>query len=121
MPRRVILMGLPEFRLDDAVVLVTGAGRGIGRAIALDAAESGATVVACSRSEIELASLRKEIEQKSGECHWVVVDIASAAGPKTFVDFAVDTCGRVDALVNNAGTNLLKEAVDYTSEEVQEI
>jgi 2-deoxy-D-gluconate 3-dehydrogenase len=113
-------MGLPEFNLD-GVVVVTGSGKGIGRAIALDAAASGATVVACSRTRQDLESLTLEIEAAGGSCHSAVIDVATFKGAVELIDFAASTCGRVDALVNNAGTNLLKDAVDYTEEEVDEI
>ena len=114
-------MALGEFGLQDSVVLVTGAGKGIGRAIALDAATSGATIVACSRTSEDLESLSQEIEGAGGTCRSLLLDVASTDAAQSLVDYAVTECGRLDALVNNAGTNLLKDALDYTPEEVENI
>ena len=96
-------------------------GRELVERYALDAAASGATVVACSRTSDDLESLSKEIEGKNGTCHWLVLDVASNNGARSLVDFAVAECGQIDALVNNAGTNLLKDTLDYTAEEVENI
>lgn len=110
--------GLADFALDGMTIAVTGAGRGIGRAIALDAAGAGATVVACSRNGAELESLAGEIEAVGGRCATMVVDIGTRQGVRDFVRFTVSTFGRIDGMVNNAGVNILKDAVDYTEAEV---
>lgn len=112
------MTALPDFSLDGKVVAVTGAGRGIGRAIALDAAASGAAVVACSRTPTEMDSVRSEIEAGGGRCATSVVDLSGRDGGEEFIDFAARQFGRLDAVVNNAGVNKLKDALDYEESEV---
>lgn len=112
------MSGLPEFGLDGKVIAVTGAGRGIGRAIALDAAAAGATVAACSRTGDELLTLAEEIRDRGGRCETFTVDVSKVVGIQSFVDFVSQTCGTIDGMVNNAGINILRDAIDYSEEEV---
>ena len=112
------MTALADFDLAGQVVAVTGAGRGIGRAIALDAGASGAKVVACSRTQDELDTLVTEIEASGGECATVVTDLSTVAGTQAFIDGAIDAFGHIDSLINNAGFNILKDALDYTEDEV---
>lgn len=112
---------LPEFALTEKVVAVSGAGRGIGRRIALDAARAGATVVACSRTQANLDELAAEIAAAGGRCETVTADLVERDGIGRFVDTAVERCGRIDGLVNNAGWNRLRDAVDYSEEEVDDL
>lgn len=111
-----------QFRLDGMVVVVTGAGKGIGRGIATAAAAAGATVVGCSRTSDDLATLEAEIREAGGECSTVVVDLTERAGLDELFEFAVQTGGgQVHAVVNNAGVNLLRDALDYSESEVDDI
>ncbi len=83
--------------------LVTGAGRGIGRAIALRLAEAGYAVAANYRADKAAAeSLEREIRDKGGRCEPVQADISSAADRGRLVDFCRERLGRLDLLVNNA-------------------
>ena len=93
---------LPSMRLDGQVALVTGAGRGIGRASALALAEAGAEVIAMSRTEAEIASVAAAIGDKGGTARAVVCDVTdTAALVREF-----EALERLDVLVNNAGTNI---------------
>jgi 3-oxoacyl-[acyl-carrier protein] reductase len=89
--------------LKDKVAVVTGASRGIGRAIALKMAECGAKVVVSARSTEALESLVKEICELGGEALSVPTDISSSADVDRLFDTAMEAFGRVDILVNNAG------------------
>lgn len=110
------------FRLDGMVVVVTGAGKGIGRGIANAAAAAGATVVGCSRTPSDLAALEAEIGEAGGQCATVVVDLTERSGLEELFRFAAKRSGgRVDAVVNNAGVNLLRDALDYSESEVDDI
>jgi NAD(P)-dependent dehydrogenase (short-subunit alcohol dehydrogenase family) len=110
-----------QFGLAGRTIAITGAGRGIGRAIAIEAARAGARVAACSRTESDLASLRREIEYLGGQCDSHVVDVSDTDALSTFTEAVVDQSGALDGFVNNAGWNLLKAAVDYTRGEVDRI
>jgi len=90
--------------LDRRVVAVTGAGRGIGRAIAIRVAEAGARVAVISRSEDQLESTVEEISQRRGTAAAFPASVIDTAS----IDKAFDEIGRsfgpIDVLVNNAGT-----------------
>ena len=83
--------------------LVTGAGRGIGRAIALRCASEGAKVVLLARTASELNETSDQISGLGGESYAVVCDISSAKSVNDAVSFARKKCGLIDVLVNNAG------------------
>lgn len=110
---------LGEFGLDGSVVLVTGAGKGIGFGIAVDAARSGASVVACSRTDSDLTHLSEVIGGFGGTCRTVRADVTDAEDRSRLLDVAEESFGRIDALVNNAGANRLRDAVDYEESEVE--
>jgi NAD(P)-dependent dehydrogenase (short-subunit alcohol dehydrogenase family) len=89
--------------LPGRVALVTGASRGIGRAISATLARQGARVVCGSRSEPSLNDTLAIIRAAGGECHGVVADVAREDEARRLVGEAVATFGRLDYLVNNAG------------------
>ena len=107
---------LERFGLDDTVVMVTGAGRGIGRTIALEAVRSGARVAVGSRTVGELESLSAEITDAGGDAFFHRLDVVDVRSIQEFVDRAVGHFGRIDALVNNAGYNKLAAALDCDEE-----
>ena len=110
-------MSIAEFDLDGMVVAVTGAGKGIGRAIAVDAARAGADILGCSRTPSDLDELRAEVEASGRTCHTVVADVTDPDDVERFLD-AVPT---LDAVVNNAGGNRLADALDYTIADVDQL
>jgi NAD(P)-dependent dehydrogenase (short-subunit alcohol dehydrogenase family) len=93
---------LPSMRLDGLVALVTGAGRGIGRASALALAEAGAEVIAMSRTEAEVASVANEIREQGGTAHAVVCDVTDTAA----LNREFEALERLDILLNNAGVSV---------------
>ena len=90
------------FSLKDKVAIVTGASQGIGRAISLSLASSGAKVAAAARNAEKLASLVAEIEASGGEAFAVPMDVADAAQVKAGFQALLAKFGRLDILVNNA-------------------
>jgi NAD(P)-dependent dehydrogenase (short-subunit alcohol dehydrogenase family) len=88
---------------EDEVVLVTGASRGIGKAVALAFAEQGAQVVLAARSAERLADVAEDVSALGSQALVVPTDVTSHADVVALVDAALRRFGRIDVLVNNAG------------------
>ncbi|AYV33083.1 (S)-1-Phenylethanol dehydrogenase (plasmid) [Streptomyces sp. ADI95-16] len=88
--------------LQNKVVVVSGVGPGLGRALALRAARNGADVVLAARTESVLAETAAEVEAAGRRALAVPTDITDEAAAQALVKTAVETFGRVDGLVNNA-------------------
>ncbi|MCT0224092.1 3-oxoacyl-[acyl-carrier-protein] reductase [Synechococcus sp. CS-1328] len=96
--------GSPSSSLDGQVALVTGASRGIGRAIALELAATGATVVVNYASSPEAAAaVVAEIEAQGGQAWSHQANVAEEAAVESMVKAVLEREGRLDVLVNNAG------------------
>jgi NAD(P)-dependent dehydrogenase (short-subunit alcohol dehydrogenase family) len=89
------------FRVDGKIALVTGAGRGIGRAIALALADAGAEVILNSRTPAELEAVASEISGHGGRARVLPFDVTDSAAARS----AIGGVTRLDILVNNAGVN----------------
>ncbi len=99
---------LHEFSLEGNVAIVTGAGRGIGKAIALTFAEAGADVVAAARSMEQIQTTAEEIHKMGRRCLHVATDVTSTTQIEEMVAKTFSQFGKVDILVNNAGTIIRK-------------
>lgn len=108
---------LDRFSLKNKTVIVTGASQGIGESIALGMAEAGANVVLAARSVDKLDTVATKIEAVGASCIKVKTDVQKAEDIEAMVQATVDEYGTVDCLVNNAGINLVKPALDITEEE----
>lgn len=89
--------------MNDKVALITGASSGIGRATAAAFAAKDAKVVVAARRQDELASLVSEIEASGGQASAVATDVSKAEDVVRMVDHAIESFGRLDYAVNNAG------------------
>lgn len=109
------------FRLDGKVAIVTGASSGLGVAFAQAFAEAGADVVLGARRVEKLADTAALVEATGRRALAVATDVADPASCQALVDAAVDTFGRVDVLVNNAGIGTAVPATRETPQQFREV
>jgi NAD(P)-dependent dehydrogenase (short-subunit alcohol dehydrogenase family) len=91
--------------LDGQVSLVTGAGRGIGRAVALALSDAGSAVVLGARTQSELEEVATEVRRRGGQALVTHLDVTDSQSVRGFVETAIEGFGRIDILINNAGSN----------------
>jgi 2-deoxy-D-gluconate 3-dehydrogenase len=103
------------------VALVTGAGRGIGRSIALTLARNGVRVALASRTLSELEAVRAEIETAGGEAASFPADISVESDAVSLVERSVDRFGRLDILVNNAGIIRRAPALEFSEKDWDDV
>jgi NAD(P)-dependent dehydrogenase (short-subunit alcohol dehydrogenase family) len=102
-----------EVRVDDKVLLVTGATQGVGRAVALEAARSGAAaIVLTDRKKQHGAEVVSEISKLGAKAAFVVDDLEERDAPAGIISAAIDQFGRLDGLVNAAGLSDRGSVVD---------
>jgi len=105
------------FSLDGKNAVVTGAGRGIGRALAFALAEAGAAISVVGRARDAIAETAKIITDKGGRAVSIVADITTPEGVETAVSETVKQLGSLDILVNNAGFAMHKPTFEVTRED----
>ena len=103
---------LPSFRLDGKTALVTGAGTGIGAAIAIGLAEVGAEVLLVGRTKSTLEETAATIAKRGGHAQAIVCDITDAQAIRS----AISALPRLDVLINNAGTNFPEPFTEVSDE-----
>ena len=105
---------LEQFKLDGKTALVTGARRGIGKAMAVALAEAGADIVATSASlDPGDSELRREVEEHGSQFWGYACDLSNRQAVYSFVEAVHRECPPIDILVNNAGTVLRKPAEEH--------
>ncbi|MBY0117170.1 SDR family NAD(P)-dependent oxidoreductase [Paenibacillus xylanexedens] len=115
-------MNVPTFHLDGQTALVTGAGRGIGKAIAIGLAQSGSDVVLVSRTMKEIEETAAYIYEQTGrKALALTADVTSREQMEETFQEAISEMGSLDILVNNAGMNIRTPALEVTDEQWETI
>ncbi|MFC0238526.1 SDR family NAD(P)-dependent oxidoreductase [Fictibacillus phosphorivorans] len=110
-------MYLPSFSLKGKTALVTGAGRGIGQAIAIGYAEAGADVVIVSRTQSDLEKTAQLIERAGTKAYLFEADVTNKEQVIGIFETLAEEGVSVNILVNNAGMNIRSKALDVSDEE----
>ena len=104
--------------LDNQVAIITGGGRGIGKAAAIALARRGVRIVVAARTAREIEAVANEILTMGGEALAIQTDVSKEEDVQHMVQKTLEAYGRVDILVNNAAVNIRpKSIVDLTLEE----
>ncbi|HEU5141496.1 MAG TPA: SDR family oxidoreductase [Bacillales bacterium] len=89
--------------VEGKVVILTGASSGIGEGTAKELASHGAKLVLAARRESRLKALKEEIVKNGGEAEFKITDVTSRADMEDLAEFTINTYGKIDVIVNNAG------------------
>jgi NAD(P)-dependent dehydrogenase (short-subunit alcohol dehydrogenase family) len=111
------LRGTGLFDLHGKVAVVTGAGRGLGRTIAIALAAAGADVVCSARSQSEIEEVAAEIRSLGRRSIALPCDVTDAVACEALAHGTLAGMGRADILVNNAGVNIRKPVLELTADE----
>ena len=109
-------MILDQFKLHDRVALVTGASAGLGAAVAIALAEAGAQVC-CHGNTRSPESICERIQSAGGVAHAITGDLSQAETAQSLVEQTLERFGRIDILINNAGTIRRAPAVEYSDDD----
>src|SRR5262245_56706836 len=101
-----------EVRMDGRIALITGASKGLGKAMAIEFARSGASIALVARTPETLAVARKEVEAAGGKAIAYPCDVSKASEIEATWNKAVGDFGRIDILVNNAGASATSKFED---------
>ena len=110
-----------SWNLKDKKVLITGGTKGIGRATLEAFADLGAQIIFTARNETEVKETEQEFRAKGFNVFGFVADAALQKDRLAVIDFIKTKWNHLDVLVNNAGTNIRKNTIEYTEEEYQKV
>lgn len=92
--------------MKDKVVVITGATSGIGKALVYEFSEKGSKIVMCARSEEDLKEISKDLVRKNRQVAFIQADVSVESDCKRLIDTAINTFGKIDILINNAGISM---------------
>ncbi|MFG1423719.1 SDR family NAD(P)-dependent oxidoreductase [Roseixanthobacter liquoris] len=115
------MSGIERFSLAGKVVMITGASKGLGRAIALACAACGADLVLGARDLVQTEAVAEACRALGRQAFAATLDVTDSASIDAFLAAALQARGQIDVLVNNAGFTIVKPAVDFTAEEFDRI
>jgi meso-butanediol dehydrogenase/(S,S)-butanediol dehydrogenase/diacetyl reductase len=104
-------------RFQGKIAVVTGAGRGIGRAIAMRLAEDGANIAVCDIDSDTAAETAARIKERGVKAIGLQLDVRDREGIEEMIRRVVNTWGRIDILINNAGITISKPVIEFEEQE----
>jgi Tropinone reductase 1 len=110
-----------KWNLEGKTALITGASRGIGRAVAVEFLSLGARVLAVARGMDDLKKLQEDTGLLASGLHILKADLTQAEGRELARGYIAETYGRLDILINNVGTNIRKPALAYDNLDIYNI
>ena len=110
---------MEQVNLSGKIAVVTGAGRGIGRAIALALAYHGTTVIAAARTESQLKAVVDKINQSGGTAYSHSFDLADESDIVSLFSFLDEKFEKLDILINNAGIGLFGQMHEFSTQDLQ--
>ena len=108
-------------RLKDKTAIITGGGKGIGRAVALGFAQEGAQVIVAARTEKEINAVAEEIRNNGGQSLAAVCDISREGDVINMIDATLDKFGKIDVLINNAGIGNVRPVYGISLEAFEKV
>jgi NAD(P)-dependent dehydrogenase (short-subunit alcohol dehydrogenase family) len=111
----------PAKNLSGKVALITGASKGLGKAMALSLSEAGATIALVSRDSAKLENVKQEIENSGGKAEIFLADVRNEQQVDKLETDIASRLGKVQILINNAGINIRKSLTDFSLEEWQSV
>ena len=107
--------------LSGRTAVITGGSRGLGETMALALAESGASIALVARDAAKLEGVRDKIRSAGGTAEFFVADVTSEDDVAALASAVVSRLGKAQILINNAGTNIRKNVVDFTLAEFRSV
>ena len=108
-------------KLENKVVLITGASRGLGKAVALRLAKEKAKLALIARTEKDLKAVKKEIESLGSYCEYFLCDVSDEKQVKKAFENIVKNFKKIDVLINNAGIWYQGPTMDHTCQKVKQL
>jgi NAD(P)-dependent dehydrogenase (short-subunit alcohol dehydrogenase family) len=107
--------------LHGKIALITGASKGLGKAMALSLSQAGATIALASRDEAKLLSVKQEIESSGGKAEVFTADVKEEQQVEKLEAEVANRLGKIQILINNAGINIRKNLIDFSLSEWQSV